>query len=130
MTKCYIRFGNIPDNEISKVYRGDATIKEEAGVSVWDCTFADDVPYPMLPPNPSKDAVSDYFYHIFGDRPVYLVTGDELIEKGSDGEPLLKDVTIIREYTKDYAYLKGILRSDDQAAVTANDSVTACSETK
>ena len=31
----YIRFGEIPTDEISEVHRGDSVIREEGGVSVW-----------------------------------------------------------------------------------------------
>ena len=113
MSKCYIRFGNIPTNEKSKVHRGDAIIKEEKGVSVWECVFANDVPFPVLPQNASEGSVADYFYFLLGDKPVYLVTGIELNECGSAQEPLLKNVTIIKEYTEDYANLKRMLSKED-----------------
>ena len=105
----YIRFGIIPPNEISKAHRGDAIIKEENGVSVWNCVVANDVFFPVLPDNPSEECIADYFYFLLGDKRVFLVTGDEQIEKGSVGEPLLKNVKIIKEYTDDYDYLKRIL---------------------
>ena len=111
MSKYYIRFGSIPIDEKSKVHRGDAIIREESGVSVWECVFANDVPFPVLPQNASESAIADYFYFLFGNKPVYLVTGTELSNHGSAGEPLLKDVQVIEEYTKDYAYLKRILSS-------------------
>ncbi len=58
----------------------------------------------------SESAFADYFYCLLGKKPVYLVTGTELKEKGSANEPLLsKDITIIKEYTNDYNYLKQIL---------------------
>ena len=121
MSKCYVRFGNIPADGISKAHRGDAVIREEKGISVWDCVFANDVPFPLLPQNASEAAVADYFHFLFSDRPVYLVTGTELDERGSANEPLLKNnITIIREYTEDYKYLKGIFNksSSDITATT------------
>lgn len=84
-------------------------VKIENGLSVWDCVFVNRVPFPILPQNANEDAMADYFYMLFGNRPVYLVEGTELKEKGSAGEPLLdKDVKIIKEYTDDYEYLKKI----------------------
>lgn len=111
MSKCYIRFGHIPNDEKSKTYRGDAIIGEESGVSVWECVFANGIPFPILPQNASESAIADYFDFLFGNRPVYLVTGTELSERGSAREPLLKDVQIIKEYTEDYRYLKGLPNS-------------------
>lgn len=108
--KQYIRFGNIPEDRISKVHHGDSTYKNEAGVSVWNCAYVNNVPFPLLPPNASESAMADYFYMLFGDKPVYLVEGTELGSKGSAGEPLLSnDIRIVREITLDYTYLKTIL---------------------
>jgi len=107
--KCYLRFGNLPPNNISLKHRGDEIIKEEKGLSVWDCTMVNDVPFPLLPNNASESAMADYFYMLLSDRPVFLVTGTEIEERGSAGEPLLTNsITIIREYTEDYRYLKSI----------------------
>ncbi len=107
--KCYLRFGNIPIGFFSKNHRGDEIIKEEKGLSVWDCTFVNDVPFPILPENATEACMADYFYMLLGDRPVYLVTGNELNEKGSVGEPLLANsVTVIRDFTEEYRYLRDI----------------------
>ena len=109
--KQYIRFNNIPKDFHSKAYRSDIVVKEEAGVSVWNCAFVNDVPFPLLPDNASEAAMADYFYFLLGNRPVYLVTGTELTEKGSAGEPLLdKDIRIVKEVTDSYDYLKDILQ--------------------
>jgi len=108
--KQYIRFGNIPKDKISKIHRSDEVQGLENGVSVWDCAFVDDVPFPLLPENPSENCMADYFHLLFGNKPVYLVTGTELPQKGFVGEPLLDtDIQIIQEYTEDYEYLKKIL---------------------
>lgn len=108
--KQYIRFGDIPEDKKSKVHKSDAIIRTEAGVSVWNCAFVNDVPFPLLPENASESAMADYFYCILGDKPVYLVEGTELDKRGSADEPLLgDDITIVHEYTDDYDYLKRIL---------------------
>lgn len=108
-SKQYIRFGDFPEDKISKAHRGDAIIKVEEGLSVWDCAFVNDVPFPLLPENASESAMADYFYMLLGDKPVYLVSGTELESVGSAGEPLLgTDVHIVRDYTEDYKYLKAI----------------------
>lgn len=106
--KYYIRFGDIPKDEKSKVHRGEALIHDEKGVSVWDSAIANDVYFPILPQNPNECAVQDYFGFIWGNRPVYLVTGDELNEKGTCGEPLIANAKIIKELTDDYKYQKHI----------------------
>lgn len=109
--KSYLRFGDIPEDKISKVHRSDAIIRNEAGVSVWNCAFANDVPFPLLPDNANESAMADYFYCLLGNKPVYLVAGTELKERGSANEPLLgHDIKIVKEYTDDYEYLKSILR--------------------
>ena len=111
MHKKYLRFGDIPKDKISRIHRSDAILGEEKGVSVWDCAFVNDVPFPLLPDNASESGMADYFYMLFGNKPVYLVEGSELEEKGSAGEPLLgKDIRVVCEYTDDYEYLKKILR--------------------
>ncbi len=107
--KCYLRFGNLPTGNISKQYKSGEIIKEEKGLSVWDCTFVNDIPFPLLPENATEACMADYFYLFLSDRPVYLVTGTELEQKGSVGEPLLvAPITFIRNYTDDYRYLKSI----------------------
>lgn len=110
--KKYLRFGNIPEDKISKAHRSDEVIKNEAGVSVWNCAFVNNVPFPLLPDNADESAMADYFYFLLGNKPVYLVTGTELKERGSANEPLLgSDIEIVEEYTDDYEYLKSILRN-------------------
>ena len=109
--KSYLRFGHIPKDKISRVHRSDVVIRNEAGVSVWNCAFVNDVPFPLLPDKASEAVMADYFYFLLGNKPVYLVTGTELKERGSANEPLLgNDIEIIKEYTDDYEYLKSILR--------------------
>ena len=109
--KVYIRFGHIPLGLKSKAHKGDVVLKTEKGISVWNCVFVNGVPFPVLPNNPSESCMADYFYMLLGNKPVYLVTGTELSEKGSAEEPLLdSDITIIKEYTEDYEYLKEIHR--------------------
>ena len=121
--KQYLRFGHIPKDKKSKAHKSDVVIREEKGVSVWDCAFVNDVPFPLLPTNASESAMADYFYCLLGNKPVYLVEGTELAEKGSAGEPLLDtDISIIQEYTNDYNYLKRILRR------TAFDNTTSVSD--
>ena len=107
--KQYIRFGRIPEDKISKQHKGDQILRHEKGVSVWNCAMVNDVPFPLLPDKASESTMADYFYMLMGNRRVFLVTGTELKEKGSAGEPLLgDDIRIVKEYTDDYEYLKRI----------------------
>lgn len=107
--KFYVRFGDIPKDEISRAYRSGIAYREEKGVSVWNCACANDVYFPILPQNPSESCVADYFSFIWGDRPVYLVTGEE-VGIGSACEPILKNVVVIKELTEEYNYLKTLWR--------------------
>lgn len=109
MSIVYIRFGDIPTDGKSKIYKSGEVVGEELGISVWHCVFANGVPCPILPDPFNEVALADYIGHLFGNRKVYLVTGN-VVGKGTVGEPLLENVTVIREYTDDYEYLKDILR--------------------
>lgn len=104
--KYYIRFGKLPEDGHSRQHRGDGIIKTESGISVYDCAIANDVYYPLLPKNFNESALQGYIGFLWGNRPVFLVTGVELPSKGADNEPLLKDVKIIKDLTDDYQYFK------------------------
>lgn len=93
----YIRFGDIPTNGKSKVYNGEAETGIEEGVSVYPAfeTNGDIVMGLNLPITRStlhtQQALLEY-----ENRPCYLVTGD-YVGKGTDGEPLIENVRIIKE---------------------------------
>ena len=93
----YIRFGDIPTNGKSKVYNGEIEIGIEEGISV----------YPAFESNgyiavglslPITQTTLHTQQHLleYESRPCYLVTGD-YVGKGTDGEPLIKNVRIIKE---------------------------------
>lgn len=102
MSKLYIRFGKIPIDEKSKVfYNGEYIVKEEDGVSVFDLEYIDDRPRIILPIITTVSGldcidgfVRDYLNGSFKE-PIYVVTGD-LIGYGSENEPLLRNVQIVR----------------------------------
>lgn len=99
----YIRFGEIPKNENSKVHRGDAEIRNEGGVSVFKAIETEGKYYPILPKHPNDNAITDYFYLLLhSNTKVYLVTGDEIFIEGADREPLLMNVKVIKEITDNY----------------------------
>lgn len=98
--KKYIRFGNIPENEVSGIWRDDIKVGEEKGVSVYDAVMIDGqwrvlLPFPLM-----KELGFDLYNFIgrteSGHLPMYLVQGDE-VGKGSTNEPLLKNIRIIKK---------------------------------
>ncbi len=102
--KHYIRFGEIPENEASGIYRGEEKVGEEKGVSVYDAVEIDGE-YRVVLPHPLLKEVgfdlynfiqaTEYMYET-EHRPMYLVQGDE-VGKGATNEPLLRNVKIIKE---------------------------------
>lgn len=101
--KHYIRFGEIPENEVSGIYRGEVKVGEEKGVSVYDAVEIDGI-WRVVLPNPLLKEVGFDLYNFISNtkcmveterRPMYLVQGDE-VGKGATNEPLLKNITIIR----------------------------------
>ena len=95
--KLYLRFGQIPSNERSSIYKGDlGKVGEEIGVSCYRGVVIDDKVYIMMP----HTASTTYYWLIDGynrgEIPLYIIDGEEIGE-GSDSEPLLKNVKIICE---------------------------------
>lgn len=87
----FYRFGEIPKNEKSCIWRGEEKIGEELGVyeahKNINGTYS-----PVLPTN--EEAFNDFIYYIkYFTGIKYLVTGDLL--DGTDGEPLIKNVKIL-----------------------------------
>lgn len=108
--KYYIRIGEIPENETSKIYNGE-TIIEREGVSVYDC-IEKNGKYHIVMPLPFVIGQGDTYekliqevtqcrYEIERPRKVYLVTGKQ-VGNGYDNEPLIKNVKIIKDITKDF----------------------------
>ena len=97
MDKHYIRFGEIPENEVSAIYCGEEKVGEEKGVSVYEAHKNINGTYsPVLPFPTNEMAFNDFIEHIAcftGNK--YLVTGDLLDETGTNGEPLIKNVKIL-----------------------------------
>ena len=98
--KRYIRFGDIPENEVSSVWRDTIKVREEKGVSVYDAVMIDDQ-WRIVLPFPIKKEVGFDLYNFIGGTengniPMYLVEGDEVC-KGTTNEPLLKNVRIIQK---------------------------------
>ena len=86
----YIRFGKIPENGKSEIWKGDVFNGHEKGVSVYE-SYNEKVVMPKKITYSSCVSLSGCL-----DRNIYLVTGKR-IGTGSDGEPLLKNVSIIKQ---------------------------------
>ena len=96
----FYRFGEIPKNEKSCIFwRGEEKIGEEPGVSVYEAHKNINGTYsPVLPFPTNEMAFNDFIYNVkyfTGNK--YLVTGDLLDETGTDGEPLIKNVKILKK---------------------------------
>lgn len=96
-TPLYLRFGKIPENERSNIYKGDlGKVGEELGVSCYRGVVIDDEVYIIMP----HMASTTYYWLIDsynrGKIPLYIIQGEE-VGLGSDMEPLLKNVSIIQE---------------------------------
>ena len=114
MNKLYIRFGEIPKNEKSKI--GNGIIEDgykcigcEEGVSVWNAIKLSDG-YHLVAPLHAKfcthgdftrSAFPDDWCGCDEDTKIFVVIGDE-VGKGTDNEPLLKNIKIIEELPYDY----------------------------
>lgn len=74
-------------------------IGEEPGVSVYEAHKNINGTYSPVLPFPTKEkAINDFIYyirHFTGNK--YLVTGDLLDETGTDGEPLINNVKILKK---------------------------------
>lgn len=104
--KYFIRFGDIPENEKSGIYRtGREKIGEEIGVSVYDAIKIDNQWRIIIPTPLTEKGCNDLFnfyyctYGPFESRNIYVVTGD-IVGKGTINEPLIKNITIIEQIDK------------------------------
>ena len=99
MKKLYYRFGDIPEDGYSSIWRIDELIGNEKGLSVYEAYKNIDGNYvPVIPFPVTEKGLNDFMYYMayyYGSR--YLVTGDLLDERGSDGEPLIENVKIIEK---------------------------------
>ena len=96
----FYRFGDIPEDECSFIWNNnDEVIGKEKGVSVYEAHKNINGTYsPVLPFPTNEMAFNDFIKYIkyfTGNK--YLVTGDLLDETGTDGEPLIKNVKILKK---------------------------------
>lgn len=94
----YIRFGNIPEGEKSKIWHIDECVGELSGVSVYDAVIGNDGKVSVGFPLPATASTLDTFISFlkYQSRPIFLVEGD-FVGRGSDGEPLIRNVRIMQE---------------------------------
>ena len=94
----YLRFGNLPEGEKSKIWRIDECIGEQDGVSVYDAVISEDGKVSVGFPLPATASTLDTFISFikYQSRPIFLVEGD-FVGRGADGEPLIRNVRIIQE---------------------------------
>lgn len=93
----YIRFGDIPSDEKSKIYRNEEEIGIEESVSVYPAfEINGDIVIGLSLPITQTTLHTQQHLLEYENRPCYLVTGD-YVGKGSDGEPLIKNVRIIKK---------------------------------
>lgn len=89
----YIRFGEIPTDGKSKIYNGDILVGKEKGVSVYKCIAVGNE-YKIIMPHLKYSTCVTLSGCL--DRQAYLVSGN-VVGVGSDGEPLLESIQIIKK---------------------------------
>lgn len=94
----YIRFGEIPTDEKSKIYRGEIEIGIENGVSVYPAFKTNEGNIILGLNLPITETTLHTQQHLieYDNRPCYLVKGD-YIGKDTDGQPLINNVSIIEK---------------------------------
>lgn len=95
----FYRFGEIPKNEKSCIWRGEEKVGEEPGVSVYEAHKNINGLYSPVLPMPTNISALNTFLHLirYYSGKKYLVTGDVLPFVGTDGEPLIKNIKILKE---------------------------------
>lgn len=94
----YIRFGEIPTDEKSKIYQGEMEVGTENGVSVYPAfkTKEGDIVLGLSLPITKTTLHTQQHLLEYDDRPCYLVKGD-YVGKDADGQLLINNVSIIEK---------------------------------
>ena len=94
----YIRFGEIPTDEKSKIFRGEIEVGTENGVSVYPAfkTIEGDIVLGLNLPITKTTLYTQQHLVEYDDRPCYLVKGD-YVGKDTDGQTLINNVSIIEK---------------------------------
>ena len=103
MGKLFIRFGEIPPDQLSTIHYRGYEVGKEPGVSVYDC-FNDNDKYQIVLPCPCGQGTITsleglMFYS--KDKNIYLVTGD-VVGYGTDGEPCITNVQVLEDITEKF----------------------------
>lgn len=112
----YIRFGMWPKSERSQNFLIKDRVVLEKGVSVYHANYDLDDDRWAIDPSVNEESISGTMQTlIYGNRPIFLVQGTEIDEEGADGEPLLHNVKLIKQLSRDEVYCAGIFdpREDD-----------------
>jgi hypothetical protein len=108
--KQYLRFGEIPYNEKSRIFsNGDDTSRNEIGVSCYEVIYDDYYKHYriLLPPLLNIKTLNDLIRFLeYSSKKIYIIEGD-YYGIGSDMEPVLKNIKIIKEITKKEIYNNG-----------------------
>lgn len=98
----YIRFGEIPSNEKSKIYQGEIEVGTENGVSVYPAFKTDegDIILGLNLPITKTTLYTQQHLLEYDNRSCYLVKGD-YVGKDTDGQPLINNISIV-EKINDY----------------------------
>lgn len=97
----YIRFGKFPEDERSVITWRRVKLGKENGVSVWDCCEIHGKYRIVVPDKINENTMEDIQYFISNHNDeAYLVDGD-LFGYGTDGEPVIRNVKIIKKLSKD-----------------------------
>lgn len=94
----YIRFGEIPTGEKSKIYQGEVEVGTENGVSVYPAFKTDegDIVLGLSLPITKTTLYTQQHLIEYDNRPCYLVRGD-YVGKDTDGQPLINNISIIEK---------------------------------
>ena len=115
-SKLYIRFKNIPENEISGVYDGDCgRIRDELGVSCYEFIEREGN-YNIILSSINTGFLNDLCGFVdrfeMGEISAYLIEAEQ-VGIGTCGEPVVKKIKIIRELEIiEFANPKPIFRMD------------------
>ncbi len=94
----YIRFGEIPADEKSKIYQGEIEVGTENGVSVYPAFKTDEgnIVLGLNLPITKTTLYTQQHLLEYDNRPCYLVKGN-YVGKDFDGQPLINNISIIEK---------------------------------
>lgn len=125
----YIRFGKWDTK--TEQSRNGLTKRMEDGISVYHVNYELDENRWAIDPSVDEAAINGTMQSLIYDkpyRPAFLVQGDEQERLGSDGEPLLKNVRLIKELHRHDFYVPGMFdpKEDDYDGedMFENDTLT------